>query len=51
MDKFFTDVQKQQKKPATESGDAKDAETPPKKTIPKGVVLGKDGKPYECFSL
>ena len=42
MDRFFNDIQKANKKPATES---EDPATPEKKAIPKGVVLGKDGKP------
>ena len=42
MDKFFNDVQKKNKKP---TADAEDPESPEKKSLPKGVVLGKDGKP------
>ena len=42
MDKFFSDVQKTNKKPAVEP---EDPAAPEKKAIPKGVVLGKDGKP------
>ena len=42
MDKFFNDVQKANKKPTAES---EDPAAPEKKAIPKGVVLGKDGKP------
>lgn len=48
MDKFFNDVQKANKKPAAESDDAS---PPEKKALPKGVVLGKDGKPcVDTFS-
>lgn len=43
MDKFFGDVQKTNKKPTAES---EDPAAPEKKALPKGVVLGKDGKPY-----
>ena len=42
MDKFFNDVQRKNKKP---TADAEDSEPPEKKALPKGVVLGKDGKP------
>ena len=45
MDKFFSDVQKKNSKPLTESGEGKSADGTPKKAVPKGVVLGKDGKP------
>lgn len=49
MDKFFNDVQKANKKPAVESNDAS---PPEKKALPKGVVLGKDGKPCRsCTSV
>lgn len=43
MDKFFNDLQKANKKPTT---DSEDTAAPEKKALPKGVVLGKDGKPY-----
>ena len=43
MDKFFNDIQKKNKEPTP---DSEDTATPEKKTLPKGVVLGKDGKPY-----
>ena len=42
MDKFFSDVQKKDRKHTTES---EDPAAPEKKALPKGVVLGKDGKP------
>ena len=43
MDKFTSDVQTPpSKKPAAEP---EDAAAPEKKALPKGVVLGKDGKP------
>ncbi len=42
MDKFFANVQKPKQNPGLGPG-SPDAE--PKKAIPKGVVLGKDGKP------
>ena len=45
MDKFFSDVQKKQKKPESEPAKLESSEVPPKKAILKGVVLGKDGKP------
>ena len=45
MDKFFSDVQKNSSKPSTESVEGKSADGTPKKAVPKGVVLGKDGKP------
>ena len=48
MDKFFSDVQKPKKQ--SEKGlfsdlKSQDQDTPQKKALPKGVVLGKDGKP------
>ena len=45
MDKFFNDVQRKGQKPTAESleGDKAGAQ---KKALPKGVVLGPDGKPY-----
>lgn len=43
MDKFFNDIQKTNKKP---TADSEDTPAPEKKALPKGVVLGKDGKPY-----
>lgn len=42
MDKFFNDIQKTNKRPPTES---EEPAAPEKKALPKGVVLGKDGKP------
>ena len=45
MDKFFSDVQKKGQKPTAESADGEKVGTQ-KKAIPKGVVLGPDGKPY-----
>ncbi|KAK3173310.1 hypothetical protein OEA41_006639 [Lepraria neglecta] len=52
MDKFFTDVQKEHSKPSTQSGEGKSADGTPKKAVPKGVVLGKDGKPCRsCTSF
>lgn len=42
MEKFFSDVQKTTKKPTPKSEDPAASE---KKSLPKGVVLGKDGKP------
>lgn len=45
MDKFFSDVQRKQNKPTSEPAESESSEVPPKKAIPKGVVLGKDGKP------
>lgn len=51
MDKFFSDHIRQSQK--TKSGDKTQqrddgvaGDEPPKKKFPKGVVLGKDGKPY-----
>ncbi|CAD6572592.1 MAG: hypothetical protein ASARMPREDX12_005318 [Alectoria sarmentosa] len=49
MDKFFSDVQKKDRKHTTES---EDPAAPEKKALPKGVVLGKDGKPCRsCTSV
>lgn len=45
MDKLFSDIQKKNIKPSTESGEGKSTDGTPKQAIPKGVVLGKDGKP------
>lgn len=45
MDKFFSDVQKKGQKPTAEPVEGEQAGTQ-KKAIPKGVVLGPDGKPY-----
>ena len=45
MEKFFNDVQKPKDKPSSAPADQQDPEAQPKKAIPKGVVLGKDGKP------
>ena len=43
MDKFFNDIQKTNKnKPPP---DPEEPAAPEKKALPKGVVLGKDGKP------
>lgn len=42
MDKFFANVQKSKQSPGPE---LKSPDAEPKKAIPKGVVLGKDGKP------
>ena len=42
MDRFFSDIQKANKKPAAES---EDLTAPEKKAIPRGVVLDKNGKP------
>ena len=42
MDKFFNGIQKTNQKP---TADPEDPTAPEKKAIPKGVVLGKDGKP------
>ncbi len=47
MDKFFNDVQKTNKKP---TADPEDPAAPEKKALPKGVVLGKDGKPSVSLS-
>jgi len=51
MDKFFSDQIRQSQK--TKAGDKTqqpddgvNGDEPPKKKFPKGVVLGKDGKPY-----
>lgn len=43
MDKFFADVSKTKKKSDTVLEDAEASVT---KALPKGVVLGKDGKPF-----
>ncbi|MCJ1273910.1 hypothetical protein MMC21_001703 [Puttea exsequens] len=46
MDRFFSDVQKQQKKkPPTGRAEPEPEGEPVKRALPKGVVLGKDGKP------
>ena len=45
MDKFFSDVQKKGQEPTAEPAEGEEARTQ-KKAIPKGVVLGPDGKPY-----
>ena len=45
MDKFFNDVQKKGSKPTAEPAEGENAGTQ-KKSLPKGVVLGPDGKPY-----
>ena len=45
MDKFFSDVQKQGQKPTVEPAEG-EKEGTQKKALPKGVVLGPDGKPY-----
>ncbi len=49
MDKFFADQAKRSKptpKPSSESTKQEGEDVPAKKSIPKGVVLGEDGKPY-----
>lgn len=48
MDRFFANVQKKpDSKPAeTALNSPGDEGGPEKKTLPTGVVLGKDGKPY-----
>lgn len=43
MDNFFSDVQKPKRQALSTPEKAEDG---PKKALPKGVVLGKDGKPY-----
>ncbi|KAF6218451.1 hypothetical protein HO133_005800 [Letharia lupina] len=49
MDKFFNGIQKTNQKP---TADPEDPTAPEKKAIPKGVVLGKDGKPCRsCTSF
>ncbi len=45
MDKFFSDVQKKGQESTAEPVEGEKAGTQ-KKAIPKGVVLGPDGKPY-----
>ena len=45
MDKFFNDIQKTKKKPAATAAESDEPESSEKKALPKGVVLGKDGKP------
>lgn len=45
MDKFLSDVQKKPKKSVTDTGEPEDSDKPAKTAFPKGVVLGKDGKP------
>ena len=48
MDKFFSDIQKTKQKPPTTDSEDTPAAAPEEKkssSLPKGVVLGKDGKP------
>lgn len=46
MDKYFSSVQKRDEKRYSLESKAEDLDVPQKKALPKGVVLGKDGKPY-----
>ena len=45
MDKFFSDVQRKGQKPTAEPAEG-GKEGTQMKALPKGVVLGPDGKPY-----
>ena len=48
MDKFFSQIQKpkqQSESTAPSKPEPQNQEAPQKKALPKGVVLGKDGKP------
>lgn len=45
MDKFFSTLQKGQSAQAPNGGKQDDSHEADKKQLPKGVVLGKDGKP------
>ena len=45
MDKFFESAQKQQQSRNGDKDSAGDDVAEGKKTLPRGVVLGKDGKP------
>ena len=51
MDKFFSSVQKKSEAGAKDATSDTATESKEKKTLPKGVVLGKDGKPYNSFHL
>ena len=51
MDKFFSDLEKKRKPVEPEGKASLDADAPSKKSLPKGVVLGKDGKPYTFPSV
>ena len=44
MDKYFSDIQKKSKDAVTEKP-PDESKPPEKNALPKGVVLGKDGKP------